>query len=115
MVRLNIYRPVSGDEKLNNKFILSYRTLIDAIEYIYHNYKIVTLSDVLLGNIYTRNDDIKENTGIDSIRILPDGSICPSTYLITEDYRNRYNIKQKMYLLMLNLKNLKMLLFQKMR
>ena len=39
--------------------------------------------------------DIKENTGIDSIRILPDGSICPSTYLITENYRNKYNIKQE--------------------
>ena len=58
------------------------------------NYKIITLSDVLLGNIYTRDTDIKENTGIDSIRILPNGSICPSTYLITENYRNRYNIKQ---------------------
>ena len=28
-----------------------------------HNYKIVTLSDVLLGNIYTRGNNIKENTG----------------------------------------------------
>lgn len=95
LVRLNIYRPVSENEKINKKFILSYNTLIDAIEYIYHNYKIVTLSDVLLGNIYTRGNNIKENTGIDSIRILPDGSICPSTYLITEDYRNKYNIKQE--------------------
>lgn len=95
LVRLNIYRPVSESEEINKKFILSYNTLIDAIEYIYHNYKIVTLSDVLLGNIYTRGNNIKENTGIDSIRILPDGSICPSTYLITEDYRNKYNIKQE--------------------
>lgn len=95
LVRLNIYRPVSDSEEINKKFILSYKTLIDAIEYIYKNYKIVTLSDVLLGNIYTRRQDIKENTGIDSIRILPDGSICPSTYLITENYRNKYNIKQE--------------------
>lgn len=95
LVRLNIYRPVSESKETNKKFILSYNTLIDAIEYIYHNYKIVTLSDVLLGNIYTRGNNIKENTGIDSIRILPDGSICPSTYLITEDYRNKYNIKQE--------------------
>lgn len=95
LVRLNIYRPVSDNDKINKKFILSYNTLIDAIEYIYKNYKIVTLSDVLFGNIYTRGDDIKENTGLDSIRILPDGSICPSTYLITEKYRNKYNIKQQ--------------------
>lgn len=95
LVRLNIYRPVSEKEETNNKFILSYNTLIEALEYIYKNYKIITLSDVLLGNIYTRGQDIKENTGIDSIRILPEGSICPSTYLITENYRNKYNIKQK--------------------
>ena len=95
LVRLNIYRPASEKEEINKKFILSYKSLIDAIEYIYKNYKIVTLSDVLLGNIYTREQNTKENTGIDSIRILPDGSICPSTYLISKNYRNRYNIKQE--------------------
>lgn len=94
LVRLNIYRPVSENEEINKKFILSYETLINAIEYIYKKYKIVALSDVLLGNIYTRGLDIKENTGVDSIRILPDGSICPSTYLISANYRNLYNIKQ---------------------
>ncbi len=94
LVRLNIYRPVSNNEEINKKFILSYRNLIDGIEYIYHKYHIVTLSDVLLGNIYTRNANIKENTGVNSIRILPDGSICPSTYLINENYRDKYNIKQ---------------------
>lgn len=95
LIRLNIYRPVSDNEEINKKFILSYNTLIDTLEYIYKKYKVVTLSDVLLGNIYTRGSNIKENTGIDSIRILPDGSICPSTYLISENFRNKYNIKQK--------------------
>ena len=95
IVRLNIYRPVSDSEEINKRFILSYKTLIDTLEYIYKKYKVISLSDVLLGNIYTRGQDIKENTGIDSIRILPNGSICPSTYLITENYRNQYNINQK--------------------
>ena len=95
LIRLNIYRPVSDSEEINKKFILSYKTLIDAIEYIYKKYKVVTLSDALLGNVYTKGSNIKENTGIDSIRILPDGSICPSTYLITEDFRNKYSIKQE--------------------
>ena len=95
LVRLNIYRPVSEKEEINKKFILSYNTLIEAIEYIYKNYKVVALSDSLFGNIYTKGLEIKENTGIDSIRILPDGSICPSTYLITENYRIDYNIKQE--------------------
>ena len=94
LVRLNIYRPVSESKEINDKFILSYKTLIEAIEYISKNYHVVSLSDVLLGNIYTKDANIKENTGIDSIRILPDGSICPSTYLISENYRNAYNIKQ---------------------
>ncbi len=95
LIRLNIYRPVSDNKEINKKFILSYKTLMSALEYINEKYKVVTLSDVLLGNIYTREKDIKENTGIDSIRILPDGSICPSTYLITKDFRNKYNIKQE--------------------
>lgn len=95
LIRLNIYRPVSDNKEINEKFILSYKTLMSTLEYINEKYKIVTLSDVLLGNIYTREKDIKENTGIDSIRILPDGSICPSTYLITKDFRNKYNIKQE--------------------
>ena len=58
LVRLNIYRPVSDNEEINRKFILSYNTLIDAIEYIYHNYKIVTLSDILLGNIYILEEKV---------------------------------------------------------
>ncbi len=94
LIRLNIYRPVSDNKKINEKFILSYKTLMDAIEYIYKKYKIVSLSDVLLGNIYTRGSNIKENTGVNSLRILPDGSICPSTYLISEGYRNKYDIRQ---------------------
>ena len=95
LIRLNIYRPVSDSEEINKKFILSYDKLVDALAYINRKYKIVTLSDILLGSIYTKDADIKENTGIDSIRILPDGSICPSTYLIKEEYRNKYNIKQE--------------------
>lgn len=95
LIRLNIYRPVSDNKEINEKFILSYKTLMSTLEYINEKYKIVTLSDVLLGSIYTREKEIKENTGIDSIRILPDGSICPSTYLITKDFRNKYNIKQE--------------------
>lgn len=94
LLRLNIYRPVSESESINKQFILSYKTLIDTLEYINQKYQIVTLSDVLFGSIYSEVSDIKENTGIDSIRILADGSICPSTYLITENYRSKYNIKQ---------------------
>ena len=94
LLRLNIYRPVSENKKINENFMLSYKTLINMLEYINQKYEIVSLNDVLLGNIYCCNQLIKENTGIDSIRILADGSICPSTYLINEDYRSKYNINQ---------------------
>ena len=79
MLRLNLYRPVSDNEEINNRFILSYDTLISSLEYINSKYKVVGLSDSLLGNIYSRKENIIENTGIGSIRILPDGKICPST------------------------------------
>lgn len=95
IVRLNIYRPVSESEKINKEFTLKYETLIKAIEYIGKNYQILSLNDVLFGNIYIENANITENTGTDSIRILPNGSICPSTYLISENYRSTYNIKQE--------------------
>ena len=41
LVRLNIYRPVSESKEINDKFILSYKTLIEAIEYISKNYHVV--------------------------------------------------------------------------
>lgn len=94
IVRLNIYRPVSEKEEINKQFLLSYKTLIKSIEYMYKKYNVLALSDVLLGNIYTNEPDIKENTGIDSIRILADGSICPSTYLIGKNYSSNYSIKE---------------------
>lgn len=94
LLRLNIYRPVSESNEINKKFILNYKSLMEMLKYINDNYEIVALSDVLLGNIFSDKDDIKENTGIDSLRILADGSICPSTYLITEEYRSKYHINQ---------------------
>ena len=95
LVRLNIYRPVSESKDINQKFILKYEKLDEILKYINQKYKIVSLSDVLLGNVYTNEENIKENTGIGSIRILPDGKICPSTYLISNKYSKQYNIKQE--------------------
>lgn len=94
ILRLNIYRPVSENMEINRKFTLSYNTLMDTLNYIGTNYKIIGLSDILLGNLLTNQENIVENTGVDSIRILPDGNICPSTYLIKDEYKNKYNILQ---------------------
>lgn len=95
LLRLNIYRPVSEKEEINERFKLSYKTLNDTLKYINEKYKIMGLSDALIGNLYTNDLNIKENTGIGSIRILPNGNICPSTYLISEKYSNKYNIKDE--------------------
>ncbi len=95
LLRLNIYRPVSQDMTINERFILSYKTLIETLEYINNKYEVISINDILLGNMYAKDSNIEENTGINSIRILADGSICPSTYLISENYRNKFNIKQK--------------------
>jgi radical SAM protein with 4Fe4S-binding SPASM domain len=98
ILRLNVYRPVSQSDEINKKFILSYQTLIERLKYINEKYSIIGLSDILFGSLFTDQNDITENTGVDSIRILPDGSICPSTYLITDDYKSKYNIHQEQVL-----------------
>lgn len=92
LLRLNIYRPVNKIKEVNNRYIVSYETLINTLEYIAENYSVISLNDVLIGNMYTDNKEV-DNTGVNSIRILPNGDICPSTYLISDEYRNKYNIK----------------------
>lgn len=91
-LRMNIYRPVNNDEEINKKFTLSYECLRDGLQYIYDKYEIVSLSDALLGNVFASQGVVKDYTGVNSIRILPDGSICPSTYLISSEYRSSANI-----------------------
>jgi len=95
LVRMNIYRPVSGFEQTNNKFVVPYKVLKNALEYICDNYEVIGLSDILFGNLYTKEKDIFESTGVNSLRILPDGTISPSTYLITEEFKNEYHISHQ--------------------
>ena len=105
ILRLNIYRPVSENNEINKRFILKYDSLIDVLEYINKKYQIVGLSDVLIGNLFSNNANIKENTGIGSIRILPNGKICPSTYLISDEYNGTYSIKEKNILSKIHFEN----------
>lgn len=98
ILRMNIYRPVSKQDIINSKFILKYSVLKKALEYINEKYEIINLSDMLLGNVFTNATDIKDFSGTKSIRILPNGDICPSTYLIDETYRNKFNIKDRVNL-----------------
>jgi radical SAM protein with 4Fe4S-binding SPASM domain len=93
LLRMNIYRPVNKDDTINRKFILSYNKLKEALKYIYQIQEIVSLSDILLGNVFAGDRTVKDNTGTNSIRILPDGTICPSTYLISEKHRSDTTIR----------------------
>lgn len=105
ILRLNIYRPVSGNDEINKRFILKYDSLISALKYINEKYQILGLSDVLIGNLFSDETNIKENTGIGSIRILPNGMICPSTYLISDEYSSQYSIKEKNVLSKISFEN----------
>ncbi|MDR0956988.1 MAG: radical SAM protein [Candidatus Nomurabacteria bacterium] len=91
-LRMNIYRPVKESKIISDRFILSYDKLKQTLQYVNNEQEIVSLSDMLLGNVFTGDTSIEDNTGKDSIRILPDGTICPSTYLIAEKYRKNISI-----------------------
>lgn len=80
-VRINIFRP-NSKQKIKP---LDYSVLKTAIRYIVQNYKIVSLSDILFSAIINQIEFI-DNTGKTSLRILPNGKITISTYLIDEKW-----------------------------
>lgn len=85
-VRMNIYRPTSNNIEINKRFIADYEKIIEIIYYINEKYKVLSLSDPLFNSILSEGSEISDPSGASSIRILPDGSITPSTYLITKEY-----------------------------
>jgi radical SAM protein with 4Fe4S-binding SPASM domain len=95
IIRLNPYRPVSGIDERSRKFIPDFEIIKIALEYISDHYKIISLSDPLFSAIFTYGDEPKTDpSGLSSIRILPDGSITPSTYLVSSEFRQS-NILEK--------------------
>jgi len=84
LIRINIYRPVNKQNGLKPP---SLNTLLRAFDWIYDNHEICSLSDPLFSATLTTSTKIhRDPSGLSSIRILPDGSIYPSTYLINKDY-----------------------------
>lgn len=76
-VRINIYRPVPGLSLTPP----SYETVRDALVHIISHYRVVALSDPLFGALFDRS--APDPSGVSSCRILPDGGVTPSTYLVT--------------------------------
>lgn len=90
-LRMNIYRPTSGINNVTQKYIADYNILINALKWINNNHAILSIDDALFSTLLTEN-----NTQIDSdnsLRILHDGSITPSTYLISKEFR-KHNIRE---------------------
>ena len=78
-VRINILRPLKGT-KLPPP---SNRQMHQALKTILQRYKVVSLCDPLFGAIYDpEQSSVPEKTN--SLRILPNGMITPSTYLIED-------------------------------
>lgn len=88
-VRMNILRPTPGTHIPPP----SYDRLVSALHWIFDTQQIVSLCDPLIGALYDSASAQPDSTGISSMRILPDGSVTPSTYLITKEWRNA-NIKE---------------------
>ncbi|MBF0604467.1 MAG: radical SAM protein [Nitrospirae bacterium] len=81
-VRINIFRPNAGQQTP----ILSYKALKESLKWIINNHKIVSLADPLISALIG-NEEKKDGSGISSLRILPDGSVTPSTYLVSSDWK----------------------------
>ena len=84
-IRINIYRPTEGVDEFSKKFIWNPVHLIDTIYEISKKYKVLAISDALLSNLLTDKNE-EDPSGLSSIRILPDGNITPSTYLIRDSF-----------------------------
>lgn len=85
IVRMNLYRPSEGINEKSKKFILEPNEFIELIYNISREYKVLAISDPLFSNLLTDHTEA-DPSGIDSLRVLPDGSVTPSTYLIDEEF-----------------------------
>jgi radical SAM protein with 4Fe4S-binding SPASM domain len=80
-VRLNICRPTY----VRGPGGLSYRSLQRALHFILEHYAVVALSDQLLSAVIA-GVERRDATGRTSLRILPNGAITPSTYLVGPEW-----------------------------
>lgn len=90
-LRINVLR--TSDKNYKG---LTKECLFRGLNYLFNNLDIVSVSDTLIAALYL-NVKAVDNTGVQSIRILPDGWITPATYLITEKWKAR-NIVDKVKL-----------------
>jgi radical SAM protein with 4Fe4S-binding SPASM domain len=83
-LRVNIYRPV-GDE--TSQFLLPPDLFYQGLRLILDKMDVVSMSDPLLSALMGERKYEGDFTGKSSCRILENGEICPSTYLIDGDWK----------------------------
>ena len=102
ILRTNIFRPTMGINNFSKKFVASYTNILECIYWINEHHKILSISDPLFCSLLVEDKVEIDHSGIDSIRILHDGKITPSTYLITEKFSvgkiNESNLKNLSFL-----------------
>lgn len=84
-LRMNIYRPTEGIDEISQRFIPTYQDIVGALQYISEHYEILSLNDSFFSALLTNRGYI-DPSGINSLRILANGDITPSTYLIHDQY-----------------------------
>jgi radical SAM protein with 4Fe4S-binding SPASM domain len=92
-VRMNLYRPTNGINDFSKRFIPDFSNIVNALYFIEKHYQILKICDPLFSTLLTNETTIDDPSGINSLRILADGSITPSTYLISKEFR-KLNIKE---------------------
>lgn len=81
-LRINIYRPTVGFD-----FALSYEQLKEAYIHMVKKYEIESIADPLFASLIGAPNPDGDPVGRSSFRILPNGFITPSTYLVDEQWR----------------------------
>ena len=86
ILRMNIFRPTFGINDFSKRFIVDFETVVDILKHIYENYSILAIGDSFFFSPLLTGIPKPDLSGNHSIRILADGSITPSTYLLENCY-----------------------------
>lgn len=83
-VRINLYRPVDSTSNIKPA---SYSKIMELFHWVNLHHEFLSISDPLFSSMFFPNNTKKDPSGISSIRILQNGDIFPSTYLLTPELK----------------------------
>lgn len=85
ILRMNLFRPMDISNPELSRFILGYDEIVNILQHINSKYQILSLSDPFFSAIFS-GPEKADPSGVKSLRILANGDISPSTYLINDSY-----------------------------